>query len=215
MTRRQVYYGSVLALLLYATPVLAQDIQVLGLFNNVAILDVDGKQRKLRVGESTPEGIKLIAADSEKAVLAIKGKQHTYALGQKISASFASDERKGEARIWPRSGLYVIPGSINNQPVQFMIDTGASWVAMNTRMARKLGINYRYEGDPSVAGTAAGNVRVFLVKLQSVKVGEIELTNVEGAVIDSPTADEILLGATFLNRVDLLREGQMMLLREK
>jgi aspartyl protease family protein len=215
MTRRLSQFGGLLALCLCAAPVLAQDIQVLGLFNNFAILDVDGKQRKLRVGESSPEGIKLIAADSDKAVLEVKGKQTTYSLGQKISATFASDERKGEARIWPTRGLYVIPGSINNQPVQFMVDTGASWVAMNARMARKLGINYRYEGDQSVAGTAAGNVRVFLVKLHSVKVGEIELQNVDGAVIDSPTADDILLGATFLNRVDLVRQGQMMMLREK
>lgn len=196
-------------------PACARDIQVLGLFNNMAILDVDGKQRKLRVGDASPEGIKLIAADSDKAILEIKGKQTTYVLGQKINASFASEERKGEARVWPNHGLYVMPGAVNNQPVQFMIDTGASWVAMNTRMARKLGINYRYEGDQSVAGTAAGNVRVFLVKLQSVKVGEIELQNVDGAVIDSPASDEILLGASFLNRVDLMREGQMMLLREK
>lgn len=215
MTRWQRHSGSWLALLFCAAPGLAQDIQVLGLFSNFAILDVDGKQRKLRVGESSPEGIKLITADSDKAVLEVKGKQTTYSLGQKISASFASDGRKAEASIWPSHGLYVIPGSINNQPVEFMVDTGASWVAMNTRMARKLGINYRYEGDQSVAGTAAGNVRVFLVKLQSVKVGEIELQNVDGAVIDSPTADDILLGASFLNRVDLMRQGQMMMLREK
>lgn len=215
MTLQQRHWGCLLIIILSITPALARDIQVLGLFNNMAILDVDGKQRKLRVGDSSPEGIKLITADSEKAVLEIKGKRITYALGQKISASFASDERKGEARVWPNHGLYTIPGAINNQPVQFMVDTGASWVAMNTRMARKLGINYRYEGDQSVAGTAGGNVRVFLVKLQSVKVGEIELQNVDGAVIDSPTSDEILLGASFLNRIDLMREGQMMLLREK
>ncbi|MBI3561903.1 MAG: retroviral-like aspartic protease family protein [Gammaproteobacteria bacterium] len=193
----------------------AADIQIYALFNNVVVLDIDNKQYKLRVGESSPEGVKLIAADSEKAVLEIKGKRYTYTLGEKINASFASNQRKAEARIWPNGGLYLIPGSINNQPVKLMIDTGASWVAMNAATARKLGINYRYEGQQGVAGTAGGNVRVFLVKLESVRVGEIELKQVDGAVIDARASDDVLLGASFLNRVDLLREGQMMLLREK
>ncbi len=194
----------------------AMDVHVYGLFQNMAILEVNGKQRKLRVGETSPEGIKLISANSEEAVLDIKGKQHRHALGTRFSASVVTNnERKGEARIWPQKGMYIIPGSINQQPVQFMVDTGASWVAMNANTARRLGINFRYEGQQGVAGTAAGKVAVYVVKLQSVRIGEIELQNVEGAVIDAPADNQVLLGASFLNRIDLLREGQMMLLREK
>lgn len=202
-------------LLLTHYGVVAVDIHVNALFGNMAIIEINGKQRKLKVGETSPEGVKLIAADSEKAVLDIKGKQKTYTLGDKISTAVVTDEQKSEARIWPDRGMYLIPGAINNQPVHFMVDTGASWVAMSANTARKLGINYRYEGDQGVASTAAGNVRVYTVKLPSVKVGEIELTNVEGAVIDGRAGEHVLLGASFLNRVDLIREGQMMLLRAK
>lgn len=209
-------YLLVTAFIFITCSVQAMDVHVYGLFPNMAILEVNGKQRKLRVGELTPEGVKLISANSEEAVLEISGKQYRHVLGTRFSATvMTNNERKGEARIWPQKGMYVIPGSINQQPVQFMVDTGASWVAMNANTARRLGINFRYEGQQGVAGTAAGQVSVYVVTLQSVRIGEIELQNVEGAVIDAPADNQVLLGASFLNRVDLLREGQMMLLREK
>jgi aspartyl protease family protein len=194
----------------------AMEVQVYGLFPNMAILEVNGKQRKLHVGESTPEGIKLISANSDEAVLEIKGKQVRHALGTRFSATtVTNNERKGEARIWPQKGMYTMPGAINQQSVQFMVDTGASWVAMNANTARRLGINFRYEGQQGTATTAAGQVSVYMVKLQTVRIGEIELQNVDGAVIDAPADNQVLLGASFLNRVELHRDGQMMLLREK
>jgi aspartyl protease family protein len=90
----------------------AVDIVVLGLFKDMAILRVDGKQYKLRTGEALPQGIKLIAADSEQAVLEIDGRRETYVLGSHISATFTAPEKAG-AMIRPINGMYHVAGFIN------------------------------------------------------------------------------------------------------
>lgn len=200
--------------LLSVTRAYAETIYVFGLFKDMAILEVNGKQRKLRKGDSSPEGITLISADSEAAVLEVNGERKRYSLGSRFSTKFAK-KRRTEARIWPNKGMYAVPGSINQQPVSFLLDTGATWVAMNARVAKRLGINYRYLGKEGRANTASGTARIFMVNLENVRVGEIELKNVQGAVIEGDSTDDVLLGMSFLNRVDFKREGQMMLLQSK
>ena len=191
----------------------AEDILVMGLFKDMAILTIDGKKRKLRVGQTSPEGVKLISANSEEAVLEIQGKHETYQLGSQISTRFIQD-KKAIAQIWPTQGMYLTSGSINGQPVDFLIDTGASWVAMNSHHARRLGIDYRYLGIQSWAGTANGRARVYIVKLKKVTVGEIELHNVDGAVMDGGSPTTILLGNSFLNRLEMSRKGEMLMLKK-
>ena len=191
----------------------AEDILVMGLFKDMAILTIDGKQRKLRVGQTSPEGVKLISANSEEAVLEIQGKRETYQLGSHISTRFIQD-KKAIAQIWPTQGMYLTSGSINGQAVDFLIDTGASWVAMNANHARRLGIDYRYVGIKSWAGTANGRVRVYIVKLKKVTVGEIELHNIDGAVMEGNSPTTILLGNSFLNRLEMSRKGVMLMLKK-
>jgi len=195
--------------------VAAADIAVMGLFSDMAIIKVDGQQHKLRKGESTPQGIKLLRADSDKAVFLVKGKRQTLSLGSTsgINTSFAKRE-KTEARIMRRHGMYSVAGSVNKQPVKFLVDTGATSVAMNRDTAKRLGIDFRYKGTPGWANTANGPVKTYRVKLDSVRVGEIELTNVQGAVLDGASPRDILLGMSFLNRVEMQREGELLLLRK-
>lgn len=192
----------------------AFDIQVYGLFKDMAIIKVDGHQRKLRVGQTTPEGIKLISADSEHAIMEINGKKESYTLGENISISFAKKE-KMEARIWSVQGTYLTNGFINNQIVKFLVDTGATWIAMNRSQADKLGIDYTLTGENAVASTANGDTNVHKILLKKVKVGDIEIRNVEAVVMENSNPKYILLGNSFLDRVDMEREGTMMLLKEK
>jgi aspartyl protease family protein len=104
---------------------------------------------------------------------------------------------------------------INGRPINFMVDTGATWIAMNVHQARSLGINFRYTGKRSMVSTANGSVPVYRVILDKVSVGEIELTNVEAAVLEGDSPAEVLLGNSFLNRVEMQRQGQVMLLKQK
>lgn len=193
----------------------ALDITVLGLFSDRAILKVNDKQHIVKVGQQTPEGIKLISADSENAVLEINGKQSTHALGSHISSRFKNAEVKGEATIWPINDMYITTGTINGQPVTFMVDTGATWISMSGQHAKRLGIDYRVRGKRSRVSTANGIVPVFVVNLDRVKVGDIELHHVAAAVLEADSGREILLGMSFLNRVEIERKGRMMLLKRK
>ena len=201
-------------IVLFSSVASAMDIVVLGLFNQKAIVRIDGVQRKLNLGQTSPEGVKLVAANSQVAILEIEGKQDEYRLGSHISSRFTAPTQ-AEARIMPVNGMYHIAGSINQQPVDFMVDTGATWIAMNVHQARALGINFRLEGKPGMVSTANGVVPIYGVMLDSVKVGEIELKNVEAGVVDGNSPTQVLLGNSFLNRVEMQRQGQVMVLKQK
>ena len=192
----------------------AADIVVLGLFKNKAIVQIDGKQRTLKKGKASPEGIILISADSETVILEIDGKQKEFKLGRHIGSSY-KQKKQAEAKIMPVNGMYSITGFINGQPVTFIVDTGATWVSMNVHHARSLGINFRYIGKRSYVSTANGMVPIYKITLNKVRVGEIELTNVAAGVIEGNSPTQVLLGNSFLNRVEMQRQGQVMLLKQK
>ena len=192
----------------------ATEIMVLGLFKNKAIVKIDGKQRVLKKGIKSSEGVTLISADSDAVTLDVNGKQSEYRLGHHVGSNFKK-KRLSEAKIMSVNGMYSTTGFINGHPVRFLVDTGATWIAMNVHQARSLGINFRYIGKRSAVSTANGVVPVYRVVLDKVKVGEIELTNVAAGVLEGDSPRQVLLGNSFLNRVEMQRQGQVMLLKQK
>lgn len=115
----------------------------------------------------------------------------------------------------PVNGMYSTTGFINGHPVNFLVDTGATWIAMNANQARSLGINFRYIGKRGAVSTANGVATVYRVNLDKVRVGEIELNNVAAGVLEGNSPSQVLLGNSFLNRVEMQRQGQVMLLKQK
>jgi aspartyl protease family protein len=91
-----------------------------------------------------------------------------------------------------------------------VVDTGATLVALPAADAIRLGIDYK-KGQPAFSSTANGVAPIYLVKLDRVKVGDIELTQVEGSVHEGGLPIG-LLGMSFLNRTEMRREGQHMTL---
>lgn len=204
---------TLLLLLFFTTPALAVDkVVVVGLFKDSAILNIDGKQRLLKAGETSAEGVKLISANSQEAVLEIDGERDTYKLGTHISSKF-SERKQGEIlRLWPNpaNGLYIADGSINGFSMKFVVDTGASLVAMNSQEAKRLGINYRLEGSEGLSETASGYSKIYIIELDSVRVGDIELKNVKASVHEGDHPSQVLLGNSFLERINLRRDGKML-----
>ena len=194
--------------------VYAADIIVLGLFKNKAMVEIDGKRRTLKIGKVSPQGVTLISADSETAILDIDGEQKEFKLGRRIGANFKR-KKQAEAKIMRTNGMYATAGFINGQPVDFLVDTGATWIAMNSHQARSLGINFRFLGKRGHVSTANGVVPIYRITLAKVRVGEIELTNVAAGVLEGNSPEEVLLGNSFLNRVEMQRQGQVMLLKQK
>lgn len=202
-------------LLALSLPAAATEVAVLGLFKDRAVLMIDGQRRVLNVGQESPEGVKLISADADAAVLEFDGKRERLALGGEIGASYEAPKNDKVVKLWPDGhGMFLTTGSINGMPVKFLVDTGATSVAMNAGEARRLGIDYRMRGEEGAVETASGRARAFKVQLNSVRVGELQLTNVQGVVIDGDSPREVLLGNSFLSRVHMEREGQALLLRQ-
>lgn len=189
-------------------------VKVSGLFKDKAILVIDGNQRLMRAGETSPEGVKLIESNSKRAIIEIDGVQSTQSLGSHIGGGFSEPESRS-VHIYPTRGMYTVVGSINGYPVNFVVDTGATAVSMNSREARRLGIDYAVEGRPGLSQTASGIVKVYIVRLKRVKVGDIELTNVEGSVHEGNFPTEVLLGMSFLGRLEMSREDGVLELRKK
>ena len=203
-------------LLLVALPCMATDkITILGLFTDKAIVEIDGKQRLLKKGETSPEGVTLISANSREAVLEIDGKQDTYTLGTHIGTNYSGPPEGTIVTIAPDStGMYEVNGSINGFQVRFVVDTGATLIFMNSDHARRIGLDYKMDGVESVTETASGYTKSYLVKLDKVRVGDIELHDVPGSVQEGEFPTVILLGNSFLGKVNLTRDGRILQLKK-
>ncbi len=194
----------------------AGKVSVQALFQDKAIVLVDGARHVLAVGEASPEGVKLLATDTsaETADIEVGGKRETLKLGVVIS-SFAP-RGKGSAILYPEgNGHFFADGWINGTPVHFMVDTGATVIAMSSSVAKSIGIDYRRNGHRAVASTAGGYVRTYDVKLDSVQVGDITLYSVDGSVIEGSDPQVVLLGMSFLGQLDMKRDDEKMELNER
>jgi len=200
-------YLSVLSMFSYGA-----DINVVGLFSDKALVEIDGgKARVLHAGQTTPEGIKLISANSDGAVFEIEGKRTAVQLGRSIGSHSTGGKKPMVTLVADISGHFVTPGSINGANTRFLVDTGATSVVMSVIEARRLGIQYLH-GVAGYASTAGGNVAAYRVVLNSVQVGDITLNQVDGVVLEGPGMPVALLGMSFLQRVEMKREGSTMTL---
>ncbi len=193
----------------------AQDVRVVGLFKDRAVVLIEGKQRILRVGQTSPEGVKLVAADSESALLEYQGEEFKGLLDGRVSTRTRPPATE-EVQIWRNpQGMYATTGSINGLPVSLLVDTGATQVAMNAAQARRLGIDYRVIGVPAAITTASRLEPAWAVTLDSVKVGDIELSNVEGVVLEGAQPETVLLGMSYLGRLEIRNDGRLLTLQRK
>lgn len=188
-------------------------VRVLALFPGKAMVSVDGSNHVLSAGQTGADGVRLISATSKQAVIEVDGQRDTYRLGDHIGGSYAQPER-AEARIIRNAqGAFVASGAINGKGVRMMVDTGATMVAMSSREAARLGIDYQQDGEHAMVSTASGNVPAFGLVLDLVRIGDIEQRNVRAVVIEGSHPQMVLLGQTFLSRVKIENEGNLMLLQ--
>lgn len=191
-------------------------VQVVGLFPNAAVISVNGQRKLVKAGQAGPGGVQVISADSRGAVLRVEGVERSYSLSRDYSAT--TGEAAAPAQVSIAKGIgghYWVAGSIAGRTVQFLVDTGATAVAMNESAAKRLGIDYRVVGQRIAVNTASGTAQAWRVKLDSVKIGGIEVLGVEAAVIEGQAPTEVLLGMSFLNRISWREEQGMLQLTSK
>jgi len=191
----------------------AADIALVGLLPGKALVVIDGgKRQTLAVGAKTEEGIKLLAIESGAAMFEVDGKSRRIQIGQSV-VSAASSEKPVLNLIADGRGHYSVQGSINGASMNFLVDTGATFISLGASDARRAGIDPR-KGTPGMTQTANGQVRVWKVKLNSVKIGSIALSNID-ATVHEQDMPVVLLGMSFLNRMDIRRDGQSMTLTQR
>ena len=190
-------------------------IEVQALFGGKAIVMIDGQRRTLSIGQTSPEGVKLVDADSKQAVLEIGGQVNTYKPGGAISLSYAKPKHLEETVYADDRGMFRSVGTINGRTVRFLLDTGATTIAMNKSQARQLGVDYRMKGERIIVSTASQHVKGYRIKLDSVSVGKIKQRNVEAMVIDGDHPGPILLGMSFLGKLKVEKAGDVMKIRQR
>jgi aspartyl protease family protein len=109
-----------------------------------------------------------------------------------------------------RLGHYVTSGYINNQPVNFLLDTGATEVAIPANLAQKLQLQ---KGPSYIVSTANGNTKVYSTKVNSLKIGDIILTNVN-ASINPSMQGPVLLGMNVLRQINFSQQGDRLVLSQ-
>ena len=208
--------GLILAAALACTGACAVDVNVIGLFPGKAVITVNrGAPRTISVGEKTAEGVVLISADSKGATFEIDGKRETIEMGRHFESAAQTGARQSVTMGPDERGHYIVDGMVNGGYMRFIVDTGATTISMAASDATRLGIDYR-SGRPGQSMVADGRrVPVYRVTLDSVTIGDITIFNVEASVSEGPGVGGALLGNSFLNRVEMRREGTNLTLTKR
>ena len=190
-------------------------VRVLALFPGKAMLEVDGKRKVLAAGAPPYAGVRLLSADPTHAVVEIAGQRQELRIGSAVSATYQKPTRR-EVRInSDATGSYFVDGLVNGQPVRFLVDTGATSVAMSELHAARLGIRHRVEGQRVGVGTASGSTGGFSVNLRSVSVGGLRVNDVDAVVIDGDSPRHVLLGMSVLTEFEMDQRDNLLILRAR
>jgi len=193
----------------------AQSVALQGMLGGRALLIVDGSPpRSVAAGDSY-KGVKVVSTRGDEAVVEIDGRRHTLRVGEAPASVGGSGAPRGN-RITLNAdsgGHFMALGAINGQSVRFMVDTGATAIGMGQAEASRLGVDFR-RGQPIQLSTANGWAPGFLVKLNSVRVGDVELNSVD-AIVSPQSMPFVLLGNSFLSRFQMRRENDIMVLERR
>jgi aspartyl protease family protein len=191
----------------------AQTVTLSGSMGDKALLIINGTPRTLAAGASY-QNIKLVSVGANEALVELDGKRVPLLLGgAPVNLGRAGAAEGAGTQIVLTAGPgghFTTGGTINGKSVRFVVDTGATMVAMSEADAERIGLNYK-NGDRGIANTANGQVVVRRVLLDVVRIGDVQVYNVDAMVAPMPM-ENILLGNSFLTRFQMKRENDRMTL---
>ncbi len=189
-------------------------IEVVALFKDRAVLRTSSSQQMLKVGETSDFGATLLSADPYGAKVRYANEVYDLSLSTRVSSRF-SKRTEDSVRINRDSfGQYRISGQINGHYANFLVDTGASVVAMSETHATSMGLNY-LQGRPGNVETAQGITSAYFLNLDEVKIAGITRHGVRATVILGSYPVEVLLGMSFLRNVSMQDEAGVLTLTAK
>ncbi|MBK6852275.1 MAG: retroviral-like aspartic protease family protein [Burkholderiales bacterium] len=186
-----------------------------------ALFVIDGQSQMIAVGESA-RGVRLVSLNGDAAKVELQGKivelrvgGSPVVVGGGIGAAGGGPGGNTREIVIPvgDGGHYFMNGTINGRSVRFMVDTGATMVAMSAADATRIGLDLR-KGQLGFGSTANGVTQMMAITLDSVRVSEVELYNV-AAVVTPANMPYVLLGNSFLSRFRIQRDGDVMRLTRR
>ena len=195
----------------------AESVALAGMMGGRALLVVDGTSPKTVAAGETHQGVKVISTLGDEAVIEQSGKRRTLRVGEAPVSMGGNGGLGGRGNriVLTESGggHFMTPGQINGRAVQFMIDTGATSIAMSMLDADRAGISYK-NGQAVQMSTANGTTQGFRIKLASVRVADVEVYDVDAVVTPQPMPF-MLLGNSFLTRFQMKRDSNLMTLDKR
>ena len=189
----------------------AADVGLAGLFPGKALLTINGgAPRIVAVGSRTDEGVRVVAIEGDAATIEVDGRKRVLRVGQNVAAQPSGSGPASVVLTADARGHFLPTGSINGTTVRFLVDTGASMISIGANDAKRIGIDPG-KGERGITNTANGQAVVSRVKLNTVRVGDIVLHNVD-ALVHQNDLPVTLLGMSFLNRMEMQRNGDTMTL---
>jgi aspartyl protease family protein len=206
-----------LGALLAAGGALAQSVALQGMLGNKALLIVGGGAPKTVAPGESWQGVKVVSTAGDEAVVEVNGKRHTLRVGDapaSVGGSGGAVPRGSRIVLTAGSGgHFFTPGQINGRTVNFVVDTGATSIALGATEADRIGLDYK-KGQLGYSSTANGVVTTYRVRLNSVRIGDVEIFDVEASVLPA-AMPVVLLGNTFLSRFQMTRQNDQMVLERR
>ncbi|MDQ7073708.1 MAG: retropepsin-like aspartic protease [Gammaproteobacteria bacterium] len=201
---------SLLVLLLFSPYTVADNLRLVGLFGNKAAVILNGKQKIISTNH-TEQGLRLLSTTQDSAEIEVNGERRQFQLGSNSIVASYQKPRRMTVRIEQNAqGMYQASGKVNGQVTEFLVDTGASVVAMNEYDAERFGLP---KTGPEVrAQTASGETRGHLVNLKQISIGQIQLNNIKAVVLPGAHPNRPLLGMSFLQHLKVNQQQRRLLL---
>lgn len=175
---------------------------------------INGERKIMSKGERV-QGVTLVSSSGRGAIVKLAdGTRKELSLNQSISSAFKKTDRNKHTIYADRAGMFRLNGEINGKNTRFLLDTGATYIALSEVEADRMGLIYE-NGRKSLIQTASTVVPVWNILLDSVTVGDISVSQVEAVVLQGNQPQPALLGMSFLQHVKLERDGVSMVLRQK
>ncbi|MCR8923670.1 TIGR02281 family clan AA aspartic protease [Dasania sp. GY-MA-18] len=110
-----------------------------------------------------------------------------------------------------RQHHYIVSGTINQQAVVFLLDTGATHVAVPSRLAQRLQLK---RGLAQQVNTANGTATAYSTEIKHLSFGNISLHNVKASINPGMNGEVVLLGMSALKQLEFTQKGELLILRQ-
>lgn len=191
----------------------AQDVGLAGVMGSKAMLMINGGEPQAVAIGQTLDGVKVLSVQGDQAIIEIGGKKRPLRVGQHAIGAASADGSGKVILNADGQGHFYTTGTINGTSVRFIVDTGATMISLGATDARRIGLDFN-RGQKGMTQTANGQSVVSKVKLDTVRIGDVTLHNVD-ALIHQSEMPMALLGMSFLNRMEMQRDGSTMTLKRR